>query len=220
MNDVLLVLGKQQLICLTLDGATNIQGKQVINMMAFGPKAYFLEHFKMELRRESAANLLEKLMDCKLRLLASIRQPAPGCTLLRAENDHGGANNDSVVEPRCYKNEHFSNPPIFCFCSDSPSVMVKLRKDCIATKEFTFAYGCAPHAIHNLCVDLVTLSGPEGCFEADFVYGKTLKQENLRIDSFYEDTMGNYLLCGTACKSCQGCMCSPSKRDFELRSGY
>ena len=58
MNDVLLELGNLSLICFTLDGATNVQGKQVINMMACGPKPFFLEHFTMELRRDSADNLL------------------------------------------------------------------------------------------------------------------------------------------------------------------
>jgi hypothetical protein len=72
MNKVLLSLGKNPLICFTLDGATNLQGKQVINMMACVPKAFFLEHFTMQLRRESAGNLLEKLLDCSLRLLGSI----------------------------------------------------------------------------------------------------------------------------------------------------
>ncbi len=66
------------MICLTLDGATNIQGKQVINMMACGPMAFFLEHFTMELRREFADNLYYKLMDCKRRLLLTIRNLAPG----------------------------------------------------------------------------------------------------------------------------------------------
>ncbi|CAK9270788.1 unnamed protein product [Sphagnum jensenii] len=61
MNDVLLALGKHSLIYFTLDNATNLQGKQVINMMACGPKPFFLEHFTMELRKESAANLLQKL---------------------------------------------------------------------------------------------------------------------------------------------------------------
>ncbi|CAK9207872.1 unnamed protein product [Sphagnum troendelagicum] len=64
MNDVLLALSKHSLICFTLDNATNLQGKQVINMMACGPKPFFLEHFTMELRRESVANLLEKLLNC------------------------------------------------------------------------------------------------------------------------------------------------------------
>jgi hypothetical protein len=73
MNNVLLTLGKHSLIYFTLDSATNLQGKQIINMMACGPKLFFLEHFTMELRRESATNLLEKLLNCKLRLLGSIR---------------------------------------------------------------------------------------------------------------------------------------------------
>ena len=165
MNEVLLTLSKHSLICFTLDGATNVQGKQVINMMACGPKAYFLEHFTMQLRRESAKNLLEKLLDCKLRLLASIRQPAPGYSLSRdgvQSLELGNADAiDNVIKIQqaqtvaATMNKHFINAPMFTFCSDSPSVMVKLRKDCLATNEFVLAYGCAPHAIHNLCMDLI-----------------------------------------------------------------
>jgi hypothetical protein len=55
----------------------------------------------------------------------------------------------------CTKNEHFINPSMFCLCSNSPNVMVKLRKECLKTKEFTFAYSYAPHVIHNLCMDLI-----------------------------------------------------------------
>ncbi|CAK9221855.1 unnamed protein product [Sphagnum troendelagicum] len=33
--------------------------------------------------------------------------------------------------------------------------MVKLRKECLKMKEFAFAYDYAPHAIHNLCMDLI-----------------------------------------------------------------
>ena len=55
----------------------------------------------------------------------------------------------------CYKNAHFVNSPMFTFCSESPSVVLKLRKDCLTSNEFVFAYGCAPHAIHNLCMDLI-----------------------------------------------------------------
>jgi hypothetical protein len=35
-------------------------------MMACIPKAYFLEHFTMQLCRKSTVSLLEKLLDCKL----------------------------------------------------------------------------------------------------------------------------------------------------------
>jgi hypothetical protein len=66
MNEVLIVLGKQPLICFTLDDPTNLQGKQVINMMTCVTKVYFFVHFTMELQRESAVNLLDKLLDCKL----------------------------------------------------------------------------------------------------------------------------------------------------------
>ncbi|ETV97590.1 hypothetical protein H310_09486 [Aphanomyces invadans] len=145
MNDVLLALAKNTLICFTLDGATSVQGKQVINMMACEPKPFFLEHFTMELRRESAANLLEKLLNCKLCLLGSIRKPAPGFVLTTDEEDVENPMNDTNAEVEreegrsCKTNEHFINPPMFCFCTDSPSVMVKLRKDCLNTKDLVFA---------------------------------------------------------------------------------
>jgi hypothetical protein len=74
MAKVVCKLKQFSMICLTLDGATNVQGKQVINMMACGPIAFFLEHFTMELRRESAVNLYEKLIDCKRRLLQRERR--------------------------------------------------------------------------------------------------------------------------------------------------
>jgi hypothetical protein len=50
-------------------------------MMACGPKLFFLEHFTMELRKESATNLLKKLLNSKLHLLRSIRQPTPSFML-------------------------------------------------------------------------------------------------------------------------------------------
>jgi hypothetical protein len=51
--------------------------------MACGQKPFFLEHFMMELHRESAANLLKKLLNCKLRLFRSIRQSALSFMLSR-----------------------------------------------------------------------------------------------------------------------------------------
>jgi hypothetical protein len=159
MNNVFLALGKHLLICFTLDGAINLQGKQVINMMACGPKSFFLEHFTMELCRESTANLVEKLLNCKLRLLRSIRQLAPGFVLSRDIGMFDDSDIEVVEQQEeghvFTKNEHFINPPMFCFYNNSPSIMVKLRKECLKTKEFVFAYSYAPHAIHNLCMDLI-----------------------------------------------------------------
>ena len=205
MNEVILDLGKHSLICFTLDGATNVQGKQVINMMACGPKAYFLEHFTMQLRRESASNLLEKLLDCKLRLFASIRPPAPGYSLSRdvqlietgdaiaaeiAAENHQQAPDGSITAT---KNEHFIGAPIFTFCSDSPSVMVKLRKDCLATNEFVFAYGCAPHAIHNLCMDLIKHFPAVTLVLKQILYMvKTLKASHILLQLFDKLCMEKY----------------------------
>ncbi len=161
MNNVLVAFGKHLLIYFTLNSATNLHGKQVINMMACGPKSFFLEHFTMELRKESTANLLEKLLNYKLHLLRSIRKPPPNFVPSRDVEMFDDSDVEvEVVEQHeerqvCTKNEHFINPPMFCFCNDSPSIMVKVHKKCLKTKEFTFAYGCAPHAIHNLCMDLI-----------------------------------------------------------------
>lgn len=115
--------------------------------------------------KRSATNLLEQLLDCKLRLLASIRLPAPGYSLLTCNvgtigNDAEGVDpiiGDNDVGPvvSCSNNSHFLNPPMFTFCSNSPSVMLKLQKECIASNELVFAYGCATHAFHNLCMDLI-----------------------------------------------------------------
>ena len=63
---------------MSIDGMTNIMGKQVLNAMAMGPLPFFLEHFTMDLRRETAVNLREKVLDVKLRLLQSVRLPIEG----------------------------------------------------------------------------------------------------------------------------------------------
>jgi hypothetical protein len=63
-------------------------------MMACGPMAFFLEHFSMELRRESAENLYEKLINCKRRLLLTIRELAPGFVSHVVNSDAGDDNAD------------------------------------------------------------------------------------------------------------------------------
>jgi hypothetical protein len=80
LNKFLLSLGKQQLICYTLDGATNLQGKQIINMMACIPNAFFgtLHDCSLSGERCSRSGSISKL-----RLLRSICVPAPGFSLSR-----------------------------------------------------------------------------------------------------------------------------------------
>jgi hypothetical protein len=86
-----------------------------------------------------------------------IRPLSPGYGLLRVldmtesdDHDEGGA-----TTPLAVLNEHFRDAPMFNFCSDSPSVMKLLRKLCVQDGQFAFAFGCAPHALHNLCMDFV-----------------------------------------------------------------
>ncbi|CAK9230824.1 unnamed protein product [Sphagnum troendelagicum] len=153
MAEVVRNLKQFIMICLTLDGATNVHGKQIINMMACGPMAFFLEHFSMDLCRESVENLYEKLIDCKRRLLLTIRKLAPRFVSHVVSSDA----NDDDADPQqvAALNEHFVRAPMFTFCSDSPSVMIKLRRLCIQDIEFLFVFDCSSHAPHNLCMDLV-----------------------------------------------------------------
>jgi len=140
----------------------NVQGKQVINLMACSPIAMFLEHFTMELHRESAVNLLEKVLDCKLRLLGNICKSAPGFVLSRnIERIADLDNNVEVVEQQgeeglpCTKNEHFVNPR----CSASAAIhqaswlsyarnVLSRTSSCLRTavhpmRSTTFAWICA-----------------------------------------------------------------------------
>jgi hypothetical protein len=153
MAEVVRNLKQFVMICLILDGATNIQGKQIINLMACGPMAFFLEHFSMELLRESAENLYEKLIDCKRRLLLTIRELARGFISHIVSFD--ASDDDANPQQVATMNEHFVGTPMFTFCSDSPLIMIKLRRLCIQDTEFLFAFSCSPHALHNLCMDLV-----------------------------------------------------------------
>ena len=218
MNEVLVALGKRPLICFTLDSATNLQGKQVINMMACVPKAYFLEHFSMELRRERAQQIF--LRNCwivccgccppyKSRLRVELSQK--GMHLLTIAHNEGndivdfgivaatGAtnNNQRTLPPApCSRNEHFINPPMFTLCSDSPSVMSKLHRDWyLERNEFMLAYGCAPDAIHNVGMDLVKhFAGVKLALkEAVAVYGQPLHlevQDNVWAHPFHKSRWG------------------------------
>jgi hypothetical protein len=159
MHEVLRRITQWNLICITLDGATNVLGKQVINLMACGPLAFFLEHFNMELRRESAAHLFDKLVDCKHRLRASIRQPIDGFSVAPTNEDDdvelAADGDEDIVLRIATLDKQFKNTPVFCVCSDSPSVMVALHRRCMESKEFLFAFGCTPHALQNFCMDLI-----------------------------------------------------------------
>jgi hypothetical protein len=143
-SDVILAIKEFTTICMTLDGATNKCGKQILNMMGAGPVAYFLEHFQMDLKRESADNLLTKLLTSRSGLLVALG---------RAESDGAGGFIEPIVEPKDYIYQ-----AMFNLCTDSPRVMESLRRKALSTLLFTFAFGCAPHGLNNLTMDWVKIA--------------------------------------------------------------
>jgi hypothetical protein len=142
-------------ICMTLDGATNKAGKQVLNMMAAGPFAFFLEHFTMDLMRETSDNLLQRLLSARRRLRVSMGLilDAPAEPVDQSSNVMGIEDEESPV-PKIEE-------PMWNLCTDSPNVMIGLRRKALQSGEFIFAYGCAPHGFHNLSMDWVKLAGPK-----------------------------------------------------------
>jgi len=55
-----------------------------------------------------------------------------------------------------YSNIHVSLVLVFLYV-DFESLFMYMAlcgKECLKSNEFMFTYGCAPHAIHNLCMDL------------------------------------------------------------------
>ncbi|CAK9207874.1 unnamed protein product [Sphagnum troendelagicum] len=63
--------------------------------------------------------------------------------------------------------------------------MVKLHKECLKTKELVFAYGCAPHAIHNLCMDLIkNFPRVKHVLKQIIFMVKTLKSSHLLLQLF------------------------------------
>jgi hypothetical protein len=92
----------------------------VLNLMVCGPQAFFLEHFKLELRRESAINLFAKLVDCKHRLRAMIRKPIDGFLVSPINDDdpevteicHDGDDN-VIARQSATRDSHFNNAPMF-----------------------------------------------------------------------------------------------------------
>jgi hypothetical protein len=213
MFEVMRSLKQLVMIYMTLDGATNIQGKQVINMMACGSMAFFLEHFTMELRRESADNLYHKLMDYKCRLLLTIRNLTP--EFQPTLNLTGDSDLDDDVLAATH-NKHFVNASMFNFCSDSLSVMVKLRRLCIQDDEFVFAFGCALHTLHNLCMDLVKeFLGIKSIVKHMVFLVKTIRKTHL-IQQLFEkiskEKYGQTLVLIMFTKTRWGTICDVAKR--------
>jgi hypothetical protein len=110
-------------------------------------------------------------------------------------------------------NKHFVNAPIFSFCSDSPSVMVKLRRLCIQDDEFVFAFGCA---LHNLCMDLVKeFPGIKSIVKHMVFLVKTIRKTHLvqqLFDKISKEKYGQMLVLILFTKTRWGTICDVAKR--------
>jgi len=55
-------------ICITIDGTTLATGQPLLNVTAWGDKAFFVEHFSMEGESETAAQMHMRLLSLKHRI--------------------------------------------------------------------------------------------------------------------------------------------------------
>ncbi len=158
-------------------------------------------------------------MDCKRRLLLTIRNLAPGFQpALDLTGDFDSDDNVLVAT----RNKHFVNAPMFSFCSDLPSVMVKLHRLCIQDDEFVFAFGCALHALHNMCMDLVKeFSGIKNIVKHMVFLVKTIRKTHLiqqLFDKLSKEKYGQTLVLILFTKTRWGTICDAAKRLNRVRT--
>ncbi|OQR85728.1 hypothetical protein ACHHYP_11481 [Achlya hypogyna] len=137
-KQTLAAVAKMPVFCITINGATLTTSKPILNIMICGPKAFFIEHFTMGTERETAVNLHAKLVSFKARV-----------------------NNYFTTAQLATSSGHEFLPAaktcLWTLCTDSPKVMIALRRTAVANATVTFAFGCAPHALNNCCLDWMKL---------------------------------------------------------------
>jgi hypothetical protein len=120
------------------------------------------------------------------------------------------------------RNKHFVNAPMLSFCSDSPSVMVKLHRLCIQDDEFVFAFGCALHALHNLCMDLVKeFPGIKNIVKHMVFLVKTIQKTHLLqqlFDKISKEKYGQTMVLILFTKTRWGTICDAAKRLNRVRT--
>ncbi|KAH6562477.1 hypothetical protein BASA60_011100 [Batrachochytrium salamandrivorans] len=133
--------------------------------MACGPAAIFIEHFCMDLSSESAAHLLVKLTSIKDRLIVALYPPC------NRDND--------VPDPAIAAADL-----LWTVCTDNPNVMRLLPKMCVDSGHYTFEFGCSPHAMHNLCKDLLKMAEPKSILGKVLVVVKGIRNVHLLTSMF------------------------------------
>ncbi|KAH6579775.1 hypothetical protein BASA61_010045 [Batrachochytrium salamandrivorans] len=164
-SEALQIFRTFRVICITIDGVTTTTGNQVLNVMACGPAAIFIEHCCIDLSSESAANLLVKLTSIKDCLIVALYPPR------NRDND--------VPDPTIAAADL-----LWTVCTDNPNVMRLLRKMCVDSGHYTFKFGCSSHAMHNLCKDLLKMAEPRGILGKVLVVVKGIQNVHLLTSMF------------------------------------
>jgi hypothetical protein len=128
---------------------------------------------------KTSVNLLQKLQSTRHKLRVSmgyIDKRAPIALTAAAE------------PPNLKKEE-----PMWTLCSDSPTVMTSLHSKALDTGLFTFSFGCAPHALHNLCMDYLKHESFKTTLSKHLYMVKEIKKVHLlssMFDSLCQATLG------------------------------
>jgi hypothetical protein len=115
--------------------------------------------------RETSLNLLQKLRSTRHKLRVSMGYISPRALMTLT----------AVTEPPNQKKEE----PMWTLCLDSPTVMTSLCSKALDTGLFTFSFGCAPHALHNLCMDYLKLDSFKTVISKHLYMVKEIKKVHL-----------------------------------------
>jgi hypothetical protein len=152
-------------LCITLDGTTLQTGKPILNIMLCGPHGFFIEHFTLDDARETAVNLLHKVKSvkemCNDYFLAA---------QLNATTTYG-----FLAAPKTR---------LWSLCTDSPSVMVSLRRLAVADHTVSFAFGCAPHALNNMCLDWMKVPSIQSTIASGVTIVTGIRRVHLLLATF------------------------------------
>uniref|UniRef100_M4B5Y6 Uncharacterized protein n=1 Tax=Hyaloperonospora arabidopsidis (strain Emoy2) TaxID=559515 RepID=M4B5Y6_HYAAE len=105
--------------------------------------------FYTNLNLETAANLLERLNDASSSSSVGCLRPSVG---MDVEEDVDVLEEVTMDAYAARKEE-----PMWTLSTDSPRVMISLRRKALDSDLFMFVFGCAPHGGHNLWMDWLKL---------------------------------------------------------------
>jgi hypothetical protein len=160
--DVNAVLAASSGEWLQFDGWTDPNSGQVFNVMLGAPLPFNITSFRIAGFRETAEKLVSSIKDVMAKLIPPIAiTSAYPSSWIKAKNI-------GVV-------------------TDSPSVMRKAHAAMLDDDMFTFAYGCAFHAMSNLCRDVLKMPKALSALSfattmAKYFSNRHLPREHLRVE--------------------------------------